>query len=182
MSSKPTILIVDDEEDSRAALQTILGTWGYATDVASDGREALQKAAGLRPSLVVTDLMMPDMDGLSLLTALQQEMPRIPVIILTGRASVDTAVGAMRQGAYDYLTKPVDLDRLRLLIEKALERGRTPDEITILRRRGKDGWGLGRLIGRSAPLQEVHRLLEQAAAPPPPRLIHRTTRTRKELV
>src|SRR6266850_1837004 len=77
MSSKPTILIVDDEEDSRAALQTILGTWGYATDVASDGREALQKAAGLRPSLVVTDLMMPDMDGLSLLTALQQEVHRL---------------------------------------------------------------------------------------------------------
>src|SRR6266403_1973091 len=146
MSSKPTILIVDDEEDSRAALQTILGTWGYATGVASDGREALQKAAGLRPSLVVTDLMMPDMDGLSLLTALQQEMPRMPVIILTGRASVETAVGAMRQGAYDYLTKPVDLDRLRLLIEKALERGRTLDEITILRRRVKDVWGSGPFV------------------------------------
>ena len=182
MSSKPTILIVDDEEDSRAALQTILGTWGYATDVASDGREALQKAAGLRPSLVVTDLMMPDMDGLSLLTALQQEMPRMPVIILTGRASVETAVGAMRQGAYDYLTKPVDLDRLRLLIEKALERGRTLDEITILRRRVKDVWGLGRLIGRSAPMQEVHRLIEQAAATPAPVLIHGETGTGKELV
>jgi DNA-binding NtrC family response regulator len=182
MSSKPTILIVDDEEDSRAALQTILGTWGYATDVASDGREALQKAAGLRPSLVVTDLMMPDMDGLSLLTALQQEMPRMPVIILTGRASVETAVGAMRQGAYDYLTKPVDLDRLRLLIEKALERGRTLDEVTILRRRVKDVWGLGRLIGRSAPMQEVHRLIEQAAATPAPVLIHGETGTGKELV
>jgi DNA-binding NtrC family response regulator len=182
MSSKPTLLIVDDEEDSRAALQTILGTWGYATEVASEGREALEKAAALRPSLVVTDLIMPDMDGLSLLTALQQEMPRVPVIILTGRATVDTAVGAMRQGAYDYLTKPVDLDRLRLLIEKALERGRTLDEITILRRRVKDVWGLGRLIGRSAPMQEVHRLIEQAAATPAPVLIHGETGTGKELV
>jgi DNA-binding NtrC family response regulator len=182
MSSKPTLLIVDDEEDSRAVLQTILGTWGYATEVASEGREALEKAAALRPSLVVTDLIMPDMDGLSLLTALQQEMPRVPVIILTGRATVDTAVGAMRQGAYDYLTKPVDLDRLRLLIEKALERGRTLDEITILRRRVKDVWGLGRLIGRSAPMQEVHRLIEQAAATPAPVLIHGETGTGKELV
>jgi DNA-binding NtrC family response regulator len=182
MSSKSAILIVDDEEDSRAALQTILGTWGYPTDAATDGREALDKAAALRPSLVVTDLMMPDMDGLGLLTALQQEMPRMPVIILTGRASVDTAVGAMRQGAYDYLTKPVDLDRLRLLIEKALERGRTLDEITILRRRVKDVWGLGRLIGRSAPMQEVHRLIEQAAATPAPVLIHGETGTGKELV
>src|SRR5258705_6172426 len=182
MSSKPTILIVDDEEDSRAALQTILGTWGYATDVASDGREALQKAAGLRPSLVVTDLMMRDMDVLSLWTALKQKMPRMRVIILTARASVETAVGAMRQGAYDYLTKPVDLDRLRLLIEKALERGRTLDEITILRRRVKDVWGLGRLIGRSAPMQEVHRLIEQAAATPAPVLIHGETGTGHELV
>ena len=182
MSSKPIILIVDDEPDSRDALQTLLGTWGYATEIASEGREALQKAAALRPSVVVTDLMMPDMDGLSLLTALQQEMPRMPVIILTGRATVDTAVGAMRQGAYDYLTKPVDLDRLRLLIEKALERGRTLDEITILRRRVKDVWGIGRLIGRSVPMQEVHRLIEQAAATPAPVLIHGETGTGKELV
>ena len=182
MAGKPSILIVDDEEDSRVALQTLLGAWGYATDIATEGREALQKAAALRPSLVVTDLMMPDMDGLGLLTALQQEMPRVPVIILTGRATVDTAVGAMRQGAYDYLTKPVDLDRLRLLIEKALERGRTLDEITILRRRVKDVWGLGRLIGRSAPMQEVHRLIDQAAATPAPVLIHGETGTGKELV
>ena len=101
MAVKPQILIVDDEEDSRAALEALLGTWGYATDTASQGREALEKAPLLRPSLVITDLMMPDMDGLSLLSALQQEMPRVPVIILTGRATVDTAVGAMRQGAYD---------------------------------------------------------------------------------
>jgi DNA-binding NtrC family response regulator len=182
MAAKPNILIVDDEEDSRAALQTLLGTWGYATDVATEGRDALQKAAALHPSLVVTDLMMPDMDGLSLMSALQQEMPRVPVIILTGRATVDTAVGAMRQGAYDYLTKPVDLDRLRLLIEKALDRARTLDEITILRRRVKEVWGLGRLIGRSAPMQEVHRLIEQAAATPAPVLIHGETGTGKELV
>jgi len=182
MSVKSQILIVDDEEDSRAALEALLGTWGYATDTASQGREALEKAPLLRPSLVITDLMMPDMDGLALLNALQQEMPRVPVIILTGRASVDTAVGAMRQGAYDYLTKPVDLDRLRLLVEKALDRARTLDEITILRRRVKDVWGMGRLIGRSAPMQEVHRLIEQAAATSAPVLIHGETGTGKELV
>ncbi|HEY7037198.1 MAG TPA: sigma-54 dependent transcriptional regulator [Methylomirabilota bacterium] len=182
MASKPHILIVDDEEDSRSALQTILGTWGYATDGASEGREALQKASTMRPSLVITDLVMPDMDGLALLDALQQELPRVPVIILTGQASVDTAVSAMRQGAYDYLTKPVDLDRVRLLIEKALDRARTLDEIMVLRRRVKEVWGLGRLIGRSAPMQEVHRLIEQAAATPAPVLIHGETGTGKELV
>ncbi len=179
---KPRILIVDDEEDSRVALQVLLGTWGYATDAASQGREALEKAPSLRPSLVITDLIMPDMDGLTLLSALQQEMPRVPVIILTGRATVDTVVGAMRQGAYDYLTKPVDLDRLRLLVEKALDRARTLDEVTILRRRVKEVWGMGRLIGRSAPMQEIHRLIEQAAATSAPVLIHGETGTGKELV
>ncbi|HEY7870559.1 MAG TPA: sigma-54 dependent transcriptional regulator [Methylomirabilota bacterium] len=182
MTAKPRILIADDEEDSRAALETLLGSWGYVTDVAAEGREALEKAPTLRPSLVITDLIMPDLDGLSLLNALQQEMPRVPVIILTGRATVDTAVAAMRQGAYDYLTKPVDVDRLRLLIEKALERARSLDEIMILRRRVKQVWGLGRLIGRSAPMQEIHRLIEQAAATPAPVLIHGETGTGKELV
>jgi DNA-binding NtrC family response regulator len=182
MTVKPRVLIVDDEEDSRSALQTLLETWGYAADVAAEGRQALEKASSLRPSLVITDLVMPDMDGLTLMSALQQELPRVPVIILTGRATVDTAVAAMRQGAYDYLTKPVDLDRLRLLIEKALDRARTLDEITILRRRVKEVWGLGRLIGRSAPMQEVHRLIEQAAGTPAPVLIHGETGTGKELV
>jgi DNA-binding NtrC family response regulator len=183
MAGKPHILIVDDEEDSRAALETVLGTWGYATDVASEAREALRKATtDVRPSLVITDLVMPDIDGLSLLESLQQELPRVPVIILTGRASVDTAVGAMRKGAYDYLTKPVDLDRVRLLIEKALDRARTLDEITILRRRVREVWGLGRLIGRSPPMQKVHRFIEQAAATPAPVLIHGETGTGKELV
>jgi DNA-binding NtrC family response regulator len=182
MTVKPRVLIVDDEEDSRSALQTLLETWGYAADVAADGRQALEKASSLRPSLVITDLVMPDIDGLTLMSALQQELPRVPVIILTGRATVDTAVAAMRQGAYDYLTKPVDLDRLRLLIEKALDRARTLDEITILRRRVKEVWGLGRLIGRSAPMQEVHRLIEQAAGTPAPVLIHGETGTGKELV
>ena len=179
---KATILIVDDEEDSRAALEVLLGTWGYLTDVASEGRDALKKVTTLRPSLVITDLIMPDMDGLSLMRSVQQELPRVPVIILTGRATVDSAVAAMRQGAYDYLTKPVDLDRLRLLIEKALDRGRTLDEITLLRRRVKEVWGLGRLIGRSAPMQEIHRLIEQAAATAAPVLIHGETGTGKELV
>ena len=182
MAAKSHVLIVDDDADSRAALLALLGTWGYAADTAAEGRGALETAASQRPSVVITDLVMPDMDGLTLLNTLQQELPRVPVILMTGQASVDTAVAAMRQGAYDYLTKPVDPGRLRLLIDKAIERGRALDEITILRRRVKEVWGLGRLIGRSAPMQEVHRLIEQAATTPAPVLIHGETGTGKELV
>jgi len=179
---KPAILVVDDEEDNRLALQTILADWGYEVEVAADGQDALKKASVCRPALVITDLVMPDMDGMGLMGLLQNELPRTPVIILTGFATVDGAVAAMRQGAYDYLTKPVDLDRLRILVEKALDKGRDLQEIVTLRRRLKHVWGLGRLIGQSKPMQEVHRLIEMAAATPAPVLIYGETGTGKELV
>ncbi len=179
---KPAILVVDDQEDSRTALQTILTSWGYEVEVAAEGQEALKKVSVSRPALVITDLVMPDIDGLSLMSALQRELPRVPVIILTGFATVDSAVAAMREGAYDYLTKPVDMDRLRLLVEKALDKAKALQEITILRRRLKDVWGLGRLIGHSKPMQEVHRLIDLAATTPASVLIHGETGTGKELV
>src|SRR5215472_3070179 len=179
---RPVILVVDDEEDNRIALQTILTSWGYEVEGAAEGQEALKKASVSRPALVITDLVMPDVDGMGLMSALQRELPRVPVIILTGFATVDSAVAAMREGAYDYLTKPVDMDRLRVLLEKALDKARALQEIAVLRRRLKDVWGLGRLIGQSKPMQEVHRLIELAAATPAPVRIHGETGTGKELV
>jgi DNA-binding NtrC family response regulator len=179
---KPVILVVDDEEDSRTALQTILTDSGYHVEVAADGEEALKKASVSRPALVITDLMMPDIDGMGLMGALRRDLPRVPVIILTGFATVDGAVAAMREGAYDYLTKPVDMDRLQLLLEKALDKARTLQELAILRRRVKDVWGIGRLIGQSKPMQEVNRLIDLAAGTPAPVLVNGETGTGKELV
>src|SRR5262245_59367196 len=176
------VLIVDDEEDSRSALRVILTSWGYEVEVAADSQEALTKASADRPALVITDLVMPDVDGMGLMSALQRDFPHVPVIILTGFATVDSAVAAMREGAYDYLTKPVDMERLRLLVERALEKADTLQEITVLRRRLKEVWGLGRLIGGSAPMQEVHRLINLAAATPASVLIHGETGTGKEVV
>jgi DNA-binding NtrC family response regulator len=179
---RSAILVVDDDEDTRNALQIILSSRGYDVEVAAEAQEALKKATALRPGLVITDLVMPDTDGMSLMSALQRELPRVPVIILTGFATVDSAVAAMREGAYDYLTKPVDMERLPLLVEKALESAKTLEEVAILRRRVKDVWGLGRLIGKSKPIQEVHRLIDLAAATTAPVLIHGETGTGKELV
>ncbi|HXJ84212.1 MAG TPA: sigma-54 dependent transcriptional regulator [Candidatus Methylomirabilis sp.] len=179
---QPLVLVVDDEEDGRTALQTILTEWGYDVEVAADGQEALKKVSNSRPALVITDLVMPDVDGMSLLGALQRELPRVPVIILTGFATVDSAVTAMREGAYDYLTKPVEIERLRVLLEKALDKAKVLQELTILRRRVKDVWGLGRLIGHSKPMQEVQRLIELAAGTAAPVLVNGETGTGKELV
>jgi DNA-binding NtrC family response regulator len=163
------ILIVDDEEPARQGLAALLARWGYDVDEAADGQEALAKAAAGLPAVVISDLVMPKMDGLELLRALKTDVPFASVILLTGQGSIDTAVTAMREGAYDYLTKPVDVARLRLLIPKAAERGEALREVALLRRKLSQVWGMGRLI-------------EVAAPTPAPVLISGESGTGKELV
>jgi DNA-binding NtrC family response regulator len=176
------ILIVDDEEPARQGLTALLARWGYDVDEAGDGQEALAKAAAGLPSVVVSDLVMPKMDGLELLRALKTDVPFASVILLTGQGSIDTAVTAMKEGAYDYLTKPVDVARLRLLIPKASERGEALREVALLRRKLSQVWGMGRLVGTSAGMQEVYRLIEVAAPTTAPVLISGESGTGKELV
>jgi DNA-binding NtrC family response regulator len=176
------ILIVDDEEPARQGLTALLARWGYDVDEAGDGQEALAKAAAGLPSVVLSDLVMPKMDGLELLRALKTDVPFASVILLTGQGSIDTAVTAMREGAYDYLTKPVDVARLRVLIPKAAERGEALREVALLRRKLSQVWGMGRLVGTSAGMQEVYRLIEVAAPTTAPVLISGESGTGKELV
>ncbi|MBI3015959.1 MAG: sigma-54-dependent Fis family transcriptional regulator [Candidatus Tectomicrobia bacterium] len=176
------VLISDDEEASRKGLKALLSSWGYEVEDAADGEEALKKAATFLPSVVIFDLLMPKLDGLGLLKALQEELPFAAVILLTAHGTIETAVSAMKEGAYDYLTKPVDIPRLRMLVQKALEKGETLREVTLLRRRLKEVWGLGNLVGTSKPMQEVYRLIELAAPTPAPALICGESGTGKELV
>ncbi|HKC05534.1 MAG TPA: sigma-54 dependent transcriptional regulator [Methylomirabilota bacterium] len=176
------ILIVDDEEPARQGLTALLARWGYDVDEAGDGQEALAKAAAGLPAVVLSDLVMPKMDGLELLRALKTDVPFTSVILLTGQGSIDTAVTAMKEGAYDYLTKPVDVARLRLLIPKAAERGEALREVAMLRRKLSQVWGMGRLVGTSAGMQEVYRLIEVAAPTTAPVLISGESGTGKELV
>jgi DNA-binding NtrC family response regulator len=176
------ILIADDDQATRNGLKALLTGAGYQVQEAADGKEALEKAMSFLPNVVVTDLVMPTLDGMELLQALQRELPFTTVVILTGHATIETAVAATKQGAYDYLTKPVDVLRLRLLIEKALERGEALREVTLLRRRLQEVWGIGRLVGKSRAMQEVYRLIDQAAPTSAPVLITGESGTGKELV
>ena len=176
------VLIADDEEASRKGLKALLTNWGYEVQEAADGQEALEKAATFLPRVVVTDVLMPRLDGLGLLAQLRTESPLTTVILLTGHATVETAVAAMKQGAYDYLTKPVDLPRLRILIEKALEKGEALREVTLLRRQLQAVWGSGRLVGKSKAMQELYRMIDLAAPTSAPVLISGESGTGKELV
>ena len=175
------VLVADDEAAARKGLTSLLSGWGYEVEEASDGEEALQKATVFLPSIVVSDLVMPKLDGLALLKSLQQELPFVSVIVLTGQGSIDSAVAAMKEGAYDYLMKPVHVGRLKALLPKAAEKGEALREIILLRRRVRQVWGLGKLVGTSAPMQEVYRLVELAAPTPAPVLITGESGTGKEL-
>ncbi|WP_337287789.1 sigma-54 dependent transcriptional regulator [Candidatus Methylomirabilis sp.] len=179
--AKVKILIAEDEPASRTGLQELLAGWGYETTVAADGQEALDKATGLQPSLIIADLVMPKMDGLTLLRTLKANGTLPSLIILTGQGTIETAVEAMQEGAYDYLTKPVDIGRLRVLVEKALERGAALQEVRLLRHQVRHLGRFGQLVGNTRAMQEVYRLLELAAPSTAPIFIWGESGTGKEL-
>ena len=179
---KHRILIADDDESGRSGLAALLSLWGYEVQEAVDGKDALERAPVFRPSVVIADMIMPVIDGLGLLKPLAAAVPDAAVILLTAHGSIETAVAAMREGAYDYMAKPVDPRRLRVLVEKAVEKVQVNREVTVLRRQLKESRGLGPLLGVSPAMQEVYRLIEMAAASPAPVLVLGETGTGKELV
>ncbi len=179
---KHRILIADDDDSARSGLADLLSGWGFEVEQAIDGKNALEKASAFEPSVVIADLVMPALDGVALLKPLAGVCPNAVVILLTGHATVETAVAAMREGAYDYLTKPVDPRRLGVLLDKAVERGEAQREVVLLRRQLRESRGFGPLFGASPPMQEVYRLIELAGASSAPVLIMGETGTGKELV
>ncbi|MGZ5971214.1 MAG: sigma-54-dependent transcriptional regulator, partial [Polyangiales bacterium] len=145
---KARVLVVDDEASARSGLEKLLRQEGYAVDVAPGGAEALEIAADHPVDVVVTDLKMPGMDGVELMKRLRAAENQLPVIVVTAFGDVTSAVTAMRAGANDYLTKPVDFDALLLSIERALEARDLRIEAEGLRRqiREREGGGLEGMI------------------------------------
>ncbi len=158
-------LVADDEPTARRGLEKLLRRSCYSVHTAADGEAALRSAADFAPDVVVTDLKMPKMDGIELLKRLRAQDRDIPVILATAFGEVSSAVTAMRAGADDYLTKPLELDELILAIERAMERRALRSEAENLRRqlRESDGSGLQGLLGASAPMQSVYQTAQRVA-------------------
>ncbi|MEO8550512.1 MAG: sigma-54 dependent transcriptional regulator [Kofleriaceae bacterium] len=162
----PRVLVVDDEASARVGLQRLLHQAGYTVDAAPDGTTALAIALEHPPEVVVTDLVMPEMDGMTLCAKLHELDRDLPVIVATGVGDVSSAVAAMRAGAADYLIKPIDFDALQISIERARERRALLAEAENLRRQlhERESTGLQGLIGASLPMQKIYRIARQVAA------------------
>jgi DNA-binding NtrC family response regulator len=176
------VLIVEDDPATRSGLSELVQAWGFQTDEAGDGEDAMRKVTTFRPAIIVSDLVMPRMGGAELLHALKDQLSDITFILLTAQGTIDSAVEAIKEGAYDYLSKPVDPQRLQILLQKAVERQETLREVRHLRRQLREQGSFGRIIGNSPGIRKVYRVIEQSAPTGASVLISGESGTGKELI
>ena len=179
---KPRVLIVDDEEKMRRILQIILRKEGYKIDLAQDGDEAWRFFQNASYALVITDLKMPGKDGMDLLGLIQQEKPDVPVIVITAYGSIDSAVLAIKAGAYDYITKPFENEEIRIVVSKALAYSSLIDENRYLREAVSAKFKFDHFIGNSPQIRKVRELIAKVANTPSTVLVQGESGTGKELV
>src|SRR5438477_8257601 len=182
LMSQEKVLIVEDEENERTVLAEAITAWGYRVEPAADGMEGWEKVTQWIPSIVVTDLKMPRMSGMELLERLADHANAMAVIVMTAQGTIDSAVQAMRTGAYDYITKPIDTNRLRTILQNASALLGTKVELEVTRRKLRDTGSLGQLVGPSKKMQEIFRLIEMVAPSTASVLITGASGTGKEMV
>jgi DNA-binding NtrC family response regulator len=182
MKRTVNILVVDDEVNIRGALVTMLEKKGHQVHGVATAEEGLEQLEMTPTELVITDLRMPGIGGMEFLRRLKDTWPDTEVVVMTAYGSIDTAVEAMRLGAYDYLTKPIDRDRFPIVVEKALERHVLATENKQLRDRLETRTRFDQMVGESEPLQRVYNLVEMVAASDVTVLLTGETGTGKELV
>jgi two-component system response regulator AtoC len=182
MKEKVTILLIDDEEGSRGALLLLLKAGGYTVTGVGTGREALQMLGQERFDIVISDLFLPDINGIDILKQVKTDAPHTEVILITGHASAETAVSAMKEGAFDYITKPLNIEELRLIIGKAVEKGRLLSENVYLRKQLRDKYEFANIIGSSPAMQTVFNLMKRIIKTDSTVLITGESGTGKEIV
>jgi two-component system, NtrC family, response regulator HydG len=182
MTDTPTILVVDDDSAHRLMLCTLLSGWGYQVNEADDGSTAIEQVKARPFDLVLMDVRMVKISGLQALDQIKSYNPAIPVIIMTAYSSVETAVEALKQGAHDYLTKPLDFDKLRLTIERAMEHTRLKEENRLLKESLGQQFDRQHIIGHSPALTRLLETVAQVAPSEATVLIAGESGTGKELI
>ncbi|MEB2310800.1 MAG: sigma-54 dependent transcriptional regulator [Sorangiineae bacterium] len=182
MAAKGRILVVDDESNARNALAELLKEEGYSVETAADGFKGLSRFHEFGPDLVLTDLKMPGMDGIELLGKVREADPDVSVIVTTAFGAVETAVTAMRAGALDYLTKPINIDELLIVLERALEQSRLRREAHALRSQLAERYRFDNVIGSSPKMQQVFKTVAQVAPSRATILLTGESGTGKELI
>ena len=180
VSRKMKILVVDDEEAMRLVLEMRLQEWGYDVRLAGDGLEAEEQVQTYDPDIVISDVVMPEISGLDLLRALKADRPERPIVLMTAQGSIDLAVEAMKQGAQDFVTKPLDHAKLRSILQA------TENDIELRRRSQRllsqlDQGPCGDFVGSSKPMREVYNLLQSLSATDASAIITGESGTGKEL-
>ena len=182
MNKKSSVLVVDDDSAHRTMLRTLISGWGYTVSEANDGAAAIESVKAASYDLVLMDVRMVKVSGLEALEKIKSYNPAIPVIIMTAYSSVETAVEALKQGAHDYLTKPLDFDKLRLILERAMEHTRLKEENRILRESLGRQFDSQNIIGKSPAMTKLLETVAQVAPSEATVLISGESGTGKELI
>jgi two-component system response regulator PilR (NtrC family) len=182
MSERGTVLVIDDEEVMREILESLLAQEGYRVKLAASGLEGLEIASREPVDLAIVDVMLPDRSGIDVLHELKKSDPELVVVMITAFASVETAIEAMKRGAFDYVTKPFKNDEVRVVVANGLKQRRLVDENRTLKEALNDRQRFDVLVGKSARMQEVYSLIQQVAPSKSTVLITGESGTGKELV
>ena len=182
MNEKPKVLVVDDEASHRIMLRAVLKEDGYEVTEAADGTEAVRAVEKEPFDIILLDIRMTTMDGIEALSEIRKISPLVPVLIMTAYASVKTAVEALKAGAFDYMTKPLDIEEVKVLIEKALEHYHLRAENLALKERLGDRFDFSRIIGRSGKMKILLDTLAMVAPSDATVLIMGESGTGKEVV
>src|SRR2546427_3590495 len=180
--STDRVLIVEDEENARRGYEALLQKWGLDVLGVSSAEDALTRFSDYHPSVLIADVELPGMDGLSLLERLGDDLASVPAIIITGKGSEERAVAAIEAGAFWYIEKPLKGAVLRSLLNRALGKARDQQQVAALRRQLREAGRIGELVGAAKPMQEVMRLVEQVAPSSASVLITGETGSGKEIL
>jgi DNA-binding NtrC family response regulator len=176
------ILFVDDDQQILQVVTTYLTRNGYMVDAVNSGPSALEKIKQKEYAAIFTDLIMPEISGLDLLKSVKEASPSTEVIIVTGYGTIESAIEALKRGSYDYLQKPINFERLKILIDRIIEKRKLQLENFLIKRRLKDRYNYDQLIGKSAKMQQIYEVIDRISTGSPTVLIQGESGTGKELV